>query len=130
MGLISVADGYAPPLCRYWPDCLPGYSAIQKGPQVALDPKNVLARIHGMILTALEDSSAKVIGWMPSHLTISDLCFQLARKSDGILVDERDLQGNRIADELAKQGGEACLESWLTLKRQQYKTTQENITQC
>ena len=59
-----------------------------------------------MILIALEDSSAKVVGWMPSHLTISDLEFQLAKKSDGTLVDERDLEGNKLADELAKRGVE------------------------
>ena len=95
-----------PPLCRYWPDCLPVHLAIQKGPQVAEDPKNVLARVHGMILTALEDASLSLIGWMPSHLTLGDLDFQLAVKSDGSLVNVRGLQGNKLADELAKRGVE------------------------
>ena len=73
---------------------------------MASDPKNVLARVHGMILIALEDSSPKVVGWMPSHLTLKDLDFQLAVKSDGSLVNERGLQGNKLADELAKRGVE------------------------
>ena len=73
---------------------------------MALGPNNVLARIHGLILIALEDSQAKVVGWMPSHLTISDLEFQLAKESDGALVDERDLEANKLSDELANRGVE------------------------
>ena len=87
---------------RYWPDCLPVHLATQKGPEVALDPKNVLARVHGMIMTALEDTPADVVGWMPSHLTIKDLELQMARESDGTLVDERDLEANKLVDTFPK----------------------------
>ena len=57
---------------RYWPDCLPVRLAAQKGPAVARDRKNVLARIHWMMLTALEGVSPEVIGWMPFHLTVKN----------------------------------------------------------
>ena len=83
-----------PSLSKYWPDCLPVYLAVKKGPELALDPRNVLARVHGMLLTALEDAPADVVGWMPSHLTIKDLNLQLATKSDASLVGRVDLEGN------------------------------------
>ena len=95
-----------PSLSKYWPDCLPVYLAVKKGPEVALDPRNVLARVHGMLLTALEDAPADVVGWMPSHLTIKDLNLLLATKSDESLVGRVDLEGNKLADELAKRGVE------------------------
>ena len=95
-----------PSMCRFWPDCLPVHLAVQKGPEAALDPSNVLARVHGMIMTAMEDSSCEVVGWMPSHLTIDDLGLQMALKSDGSLVNRQDLEANGLADTLAKKGVE------------------------
>ena len=95
-----------PSLSKYWPDCLPVYLAVRKGPEVALDPKNVLARVHGMILTALEDAPANLVGWMPSHLAIKDLDLRMAMKCDWTLVGRVDLEGNKLADELAKRGVE------------------------
>ena len=95
-----------PSLCRYWPDCLPVHLAVQKGAVAARDPRNVLARIHGMIMTAMEDSPREVVGWMPSHLTEADLELQMAFKSDGSLVNRQDLGANGLADTLAKKGVE------------------------
>ena len=95
-----------PSLSRYWPDCLPVYLATQKGPEAALDPRTVLARIHGMLLIGLEDAPSDAVGWMPSHLMIKDLNLQLATKSDETLVGRMDLEGNKLADELAKRGVE------------------------
>ena len=59
-----------------------------------------------MLLTALEDVPPDVVGWMPSHLTIKDLNFQMATKSDESLVGRLDLEGNKLAGELAKRGVE------------------------
>ena len=92
--------------CRYWPDCLPVHIAVQKGIGIACDPKNVLARVHSLMLTALDDSPPEVVGWMPSHLTLEDLDLQMARKSDGTLVTKQDLEANDLADKLAKKGVE------------------------
>ena len=58
----------SPSQCRYWPDCLPVHLAVQKGISIASDPKNVLARVHGMMLTALEDTSPRVVGCMLCRL--------------------------------------------------------------
>ena len=53
-----------------------------------------------MLFTTLEDDDARSrVGWMPSHLRESEL--GEARKSDGSLVNSRDLLDNRLADELA-----------------------------
>ena len=53
---------------------------------------------------------------MPSHLKESEL--GMAKRSDGQLVTKRDLCGNQLADELAKQAveyhrvGEADVKIW------------------
>ena len=44
----------SPQLSKYWPDCYPVTLAVGKGQQLANDPRNALARVHGMLLTALE----------------------------------------------------------------------------
>ena len=102
---------------RYWPDCLPVKIAMSKGPEVAKDPKNMLARVHSMLHCALDDDEArKRVGWMPSHLEDTEL--GLARRSDGNLVTKKDLLGNQLADLLAKQGvefhrvGAADVKTW------------------
>ena len=95
-----------PPLCRYWPDCYPVKAAVDRGPEVARDPRNPLARVHGMIHTALEGVLPGVVGWMPSRLTKSDLTHAVAKKSDGTLVNKVDLWANDVADKLAKFGVE------------------------
>ena len=89
----------------YWPDCLPVKIAVDKGPGIAKDPKNPLARIHSMLHCTLDNDEARSrVGWMPSHLKESEL--GLARRSDGQLVTRTDLLGNQLADLLAKQAVE------------------------
>lgn len=93
-------------LSKYWPDCYPVKVAIDKGPHVAKDPRNALARIHGMLHAALEGCDGKVVGWMPSHLTKVDLSLGTATKSDGSLVSAADIMANDVADKLATLGVE------------------------
>ena len=76
--------------------------ATEKGPQVAKDPRNALARIHGMLHTALEGGDGKEVGWMLAHLTKADLSLGTATKSDGSLVSAADIMANDVADKLAK----------------------------
>ena len=95
-----------PELCEYWPDCYPVKLAVDKGAAVALDPRNPLARVHGMIHTALEGVNTEVVGWMPAHLTKADLGHGMAKKSNGEAVTEQDQWGNDVADKLAKLGAE------------------------
>ena len=40
----------------YWPDCFPLMTMMLKSGEAAKDPKNWLARIHGMLHTALGDA--------------------------------------------------------------------------
>ena len=76
LGFTTHADSH------YWPDCLPVKIAVGKGPEVAKDPRNPLARVHSMIHCALDNADARSrIGWMPSHLKESEL--GLAKRSDG-----------------------------------------------
>ena len=81
--------------------------AVQKGLAVAADPKNVMVRLHGMMLTALEVADPRVVGWMPAHLTYADLKHGMAKKSDGTRVTEADLEANGLADKLAKRRSRA-----------------------
>ena len=92
-----------PAECTYWVDCLPLLTAVGKGPTIALNPKNILARVHGLILANLEDDAATQVGWMPAHPTQKEI--GIARRSDGELVTLLDLRGNTMADNLAKKGG-------------------------
>ena len=93
-----------PAECTYWVDCLPLLTAVGKGPSSALDPKNVLARVHGLIHANLDDDAAKQVGWMPAHLSRKEI--GIAKKSNEELVTLQDLRGNTIADVLAKQGAD------------------------
>ena len=79
---------------------------MQKGSDVALDPRNARARVHGMLLTALQGDDARALGWMPSHLTKKDLLRGTAKKSDGSVVALQDVKMNESADTLAKKGVE------------------------
>ena len=91
---------------QYWADCYPAKLAVQKGPKVASDPRNALARVHGLLHTALDGDDGERVGWMPAHLTKADLALGTAAKSDGSLVTKADVMGNDIADRLAKLGVE------------------------
>ena len=93
-------------MTKYWPDCYPVTVAVSKGQQLANDLRNALARVHGMLLTALEGVDKDAVGWMPAHLTAADLALGTATKSDGSLVTATDVLGNDIADRLAKLGAE------------------------
>ena len=77
-----------------------------KGERVANDPRNASARVHGMLMTALDGEDPELIGWMPSHLTKKDLQHGGARKSDGSLVTVQDVETNEWADVVAKKGAE------------------------
>ena len=81
-------------------------TAVENCERVALDPRSPLARVHGMIHTALDGISTEVVGWMPSHLTKADLARGTAKKSDGSQVNQLDLWANDVADKLAKLGVE------------------------
>ena len=71
-----------------------------------MDPRNALARIHGLLHTALDGDDGKRVGWMPAHLTQADLALGRATKSDGSPVRAVDIWANDVADKLAKLGAE------------------------
>ena len=57
----------------YWSDCLPLVQAVHKGSQVGTDPTHPRARVHSLLMAALEDTDPGCIGWMPSHLEKDDV---------------------------------------------------------
>ena len=71
-----------------------------------MDPRNALARVHGLLHTALDGEDGQRVGWMPAHLTKADLALGKATKSDGSLVNAVDVWANDVADKLAKLGVE------------------------
>ena len=97
MGFVPIYAVHLPPTVEV---------LAEKGPLVAMDPRNALARIHGMLHTALEGIERKLVGWMPAHLTKTDLALGTATKSDGSLVSAMDLMAKNVADRLAKLGVE------------------------
>ena len=95
-----------PGQCKYWVDCLPVFDAIRKGEAVSRDPRNALARVHGMLFASLEEGDVEAFGWMPSHCKEGDLQHELAKKSDGSALASKDVEMNDLADYLAKEGVE------------------------
>ena len=95
-----------PSQCLYWTDCLPLQRAVKAGPGAANDARNILARVHNMLVATLDDCDPEVIGWMPAHLVEADLHLEDTKKSDGSRVTRVDLEMNNLADELAKEGVE------------------------
>ena len=77
---------------------------MQKKQYMARNPRNPLARIHGMIATALEDTAPDTVGWMPAHMEYEHI--GIALKSDGTLITLADWRANALADELAKRAVE------------------------
>ena len=106
MGPVSIATLHFAQMTKYWPDCYPVTVAISKGQQLANDPRNALARVHGMLFTALEGVDKDAVGWMPAHLKTADLALKTTTKSDGSLATAADVLGNDVADKLAKLGAE------------------------
>ena len=82
------------------------YDAIRKGEEVSRDPRNALARVHGMLFASLEEGDVEAFGWMPSHCKKGDLQHELAKKSDGSALTSKDVEMNDLADYLAKEGVE------------------------
>ena len=90
-----------PARSKYWLDCLPLMTAVAKGREAAIDPRNVLARMHTMLATAFEEVvPSNHVGWMPAHLKSWEV--GTATKSDGNLVSQQDWEANDLADRLAK----------------------------
>ena len=91
------------PCSPAWVDCLPVLTAVEKGIQVANDPRNPLARAHALLLPLLEDDGVERVGWMPAHLKEADLRHAMATKSNGSRVTKVDVRSNDLADRLANK---------------------------
>ena len=90
----------AEPGSRYRIDCLPCVDAIHKGLSWATALQRPLARVFGLLITALDGTPASDVVWMPAHTAVHDVGVRCL--SDGSLLTWHDRLGNSMADELAK----------------------------
>ena len=86
-------------------DCEPCVLAAHRGRAWATSDKNPLARVHLLMVTALDDTPNECIIWMPSHCTDKDL--GTAIRGDGFLLEAIDVEINGVADTYAKRALEA-----------------------
>jgi hypothetical protein len=116
--LLQAALRAVPGKCRYKVDCEPCVNAVQVGIKVATAASKPHARVHGLMLMALEDTAKNRVVWMPSHKGAKHV--GVLRCSDGELLTETDIKGNDIADKLAKQAvkehrvGRGDVETWVS----------------
>jgi len=106
-------------------DCQSVRTTLAAGAQAACAASRPLARIWGMIFTALDgdsghDAHGKLV-WMPSHTTAATASSH--KRSDGRPVGGTDWRANRLADALAKLAAlsgraPAELRSFLTAAKQ------------
>ena len=57
----------APVGCRFRVDCKPVVDAIHKGKRWATAAQRPLARVHGLMSTALDEVDVKLVASMPAH---------------------------------------------------------------
>ena len=51
-----------PSQSKYWVDCLPFLTAVEKGGSVAKDPRNPLARAHALVMPILDEVEDLPVG--------------------------------------------------------------------
>jgi hypothetical protein len=99
------AASRAEPGTQYRVDCKPCVDAFHRGRAWATRDKRPLARVHGLMFAALDDTEAGAMVWMPAHTKEADVgrvCL-----GDGSKLTQLDRVGNDEADRLAKLAVEA-----------------------
>ena len=86
-------------------DCEPCVLAVHKGAAAATSDKNPLARVHGLMMHALDDTPPEAVIWMPSHVGENGVGKEI--RGDGFLLQSIDVLTNDVADRYAKRAVEA-----------------------
>ena len=86
-------------------DCKPVFEAVMRGIKWATGPKRPLARVHGLMLAALEGVPLEAFAWMPAHTRPSQIGV-IALSNDDLLT-EIDRDANEESDVHAKAAVEA-----------------------
>jgi len=102
--------------CTFKVDCEPCVKAVKDGIVIATAANKVNARVHGLILRALDDTPASKVIWLPAHKGQAQV--GKMRCGDGTFLTKTDLFGNDAADKLAKRAvqghrvSKADVEGW------------------
>ena len=81
-------------------DCEPCVKAIHGGMARAQSDKKPLARVHQLMLVALDDTPHEFVVWMPSHTTQGDV--GIKQIGNGEFLSVLDRYANGEADKWAK----------------------------
>jgi hypothetical protein len=100
-GLLQAASVAMPGACRFKSDCLSAVQAVHNGAQKATAATNVYARVHNLLLAALDDTPSDRVIWVPAHK--GEESVGALRCGNGERFTLSDLRGNEAADLYAKQ---------------------------
>ena len=89
---------------RFKGDCKSCIGMLHTRMTEATSAKRVLARVYGMLLTALEGVSLDRILWMPAHNSAAHV--GKLQLSNGEVLTKEDVFGNDEADKGASEGVE------------------------
>ena len=99
------AASRAEPGSTFMVDCEPCVLAVHKGAVAATSDKNPLARVHGLMMHALDDIPPEAVIWTPSHVGENGVGKEI--RGDGFLLQSIDVHMNDVADRYAKRAVEA-----------------------
>ena len=85
---------------KYMIDCQPCVDMVHGGVVAATTADRPLARVNGMVMSTLEDTSTDKVVWMPAHKSKKAAGILLC--SNGVAITELNIKGNAEADRLAK----------------------------
>ncbi len=85
---------------EYRLDCEPCVNAVKRGKAWATAAARPLARVFGLVFSAIDDTPPEAFARMPSHCGLDEV--GKARLSDGTLLADIDRRSNALADEHAK----------------------------
>ncbi len=81
-------------------DCKPCLDAIERGRAWATSAARPLARVFGLLFSAIDDTPREAFAWMPAHCSMDEV--GRATLSDGSFLTETDRWANDMADGYAK----------------------------
>ena len=99
--MLQAALKAMPGACSYKVVCEPCVKAVHIGVSAATAACKVNARVHALMLAALEDTPPEDVVWMPAHKGASQVGKLFC--GNGVPLTALDLKGNALADKLAKR---------------------------
>ena len=98
--LLQAAYCSVHPDTHYVSDCLPAVDSVHKGRAWACSGRRPLARVMGLLHSALDDTPRSNVVWMPAHTAAHQV--GIAHRGDGSILTSADRYCNALADSHAK----------------------------